>query len=182
MQALGEIKGRIDFEVLKSALYSDWAKDEDIKKLAISGKYPYYEKAGPNRVGAILRGIERSMSGAGSNWFQLGNKQGQYTIEHIYPQSSARWEPELRRWRQNSDEMKSWLHTLGNLTVVTFDHNRSVGNSPFKEKKKYPVSKGPAAPLKLNEYWLGARSWTAREIKKRTEDLVSYALHYWSKV
>jgi len=181
MQALGEIGGRIDFDVLKSALYTDWPNNQDIKKQAINDNYPYFEKAGPSRVGAILRGIERSMSGPGSNWFQLGDKQGQYTIEHIYPQNGTRWEPELRRWRQSTDEMKSLLHTLGNLTVVTFDHNRSVGNSPFKEKKKFPASKGAAAPLKLNDNWLGARSWTAREIRKRTDELISHALSYWPK-
>ena len=180
MQILGDIEGKIDFAALKTALCSDWIKDEDIKRLAINGKHAYFEKAGASRVGAILRGIERHMSGAGSNWFQLGKKEGQYTIEHIYPQSSTPWEPELRRWRQSVDEMNSWLHTLGNLTVVTLEHNSCVGNSAFKEKKRYPISEGQAAPLKLNESWLNARSWTAREVKNRTEELISHALRYWS--
>jgi hypothetical protein len=178
IQILRDIDGKIDITVLKNVLSSDCIKDQSIKKLSIND--PYFEKVWSVKVGAILRGIERSKSGAGSNWFQLGKKEGQYTIEHIYPQSSTKWEPDLLRWKQSKDEMNGLLHTLGNLTVVTFEHNRIVGNSAFKEKQKYPTKQGQAAPMKLNESWLTARRWTAKEIKDRTEELISSALEYWN--
>jgi hypothetical protein len=180
MQILGDIDGRIDLGVLKNILKKDCISDAAIRKLAIKGMYPYYERIGGTRIGAILRGIERRMSGAGSHWFQLGNNEGQFTIEHIFPQSNATWEDDLHRWgKQPIGEMKHLLHSIGNLTVVTVEHNSAVGNSTFKDKKEYKLSDAPIPPMKLNNSWLSQRKWTAQEIMDRAELLISKALEYW---
>ena len=50
------------------------------------------------------------------------------SAEHILPQS-----PE--QWGLSKDEIKSYVHLLGNITLLSSDKNSRVGNKPPNEKK-----------------------------------------------
>lgn len=134
--------------------------------------------------GAIFRGIERQLSGAGAMWFSVGPNNADYSIEHIYPQSSSRWLSDLKTWGVSDDDMKPLLQTLGNLTVVTNEHNKKVGNKSFTEKQAFPTTSGVAAPLNINGEWLSAsvNKWTPEEIKARSRSLVEVAILRWPEI
>ena len=180
MKLLGEIDKNTDIDLLHDRLKKTCKTDKDIRKIAIDENYPYYKIAKSKPVGSIFRCIERKMSGQGSNWFDQGKSDGKYTVEHIYPQSNAKWQKDLNLWKQRKDKMDPLLHTLGNLTVVTFEHNKNVANNPFKDKQDYVRKMGHAAPMWINNSWTDKKEWTADQIKKRTEILINAALDYFN--
>jgi hypothetical protein len=176
---LGDIDKDIDISRLKDKLIKTWKTDKDIKEFAIVKKYEYYKNATSKAVGAILRCVERQMSGPGSFWFEQGTTDGKYTVEHIYPQAGDKWKTDLNFWGQRKEKMDELLHTLGNLTVVTSKHNKGVKNISFKEKQKYVMETGNAAPMWINDSWTNEKQWTADKIKSRTELLVNQALKHF---
>lgn len=100
-----------------------------------------------------------------------------YTIEHIMPQNpelSENWRNELGSdWR---NIQKTWLHTLGNLTLTGY--NSEMSDHDFADKRD--SEKGfRFSPLRLNEGLGQLDSWNAEEIKRRGERLAQRAVSIW---
>ena len=90
-----------------------------------------------------------------------------------------KWKKDLRGGRTSKEIMTPFLHTLGNLTVVTQSHNSKVGNKPLSVKQKYPNVEGSSAPLRLHKDWIRAKRWTQVEIKKRSLTLLNSVKKQW---
>ncbi len=101
----------------------------------------------------------------------------EYTIEHILPQNenlSETWRSELGpEWTATQ---RTWLHTLGNLTLTGY--NSEYSDRPFSEKRDM---KGgfKDSPLKLNETVRQYNQWNEASIKARAEKLASLAVGVW---
>jgi hypothetical protein len=183
MDIMGNVDGSFDVEKLSAALHSsDWVSDADLAKQVAEEEL--YLSATPKALGAIFRGIERSLSGPGAMRFVIGKDTGNYSIEHIYPQKNTLWLPDLEIWGCDSSIIEKRKHTLGNLTVATKEHNSSVGNKTFTEKKNYPTVQGAVAPLSVNSDWLdpSITQWTPALIETRSIQLLAAALNYWKTV
>ena len=102
----------------------------------------------------------------------------EYTIEHILPQNenlSSEWKAALGDdWQRIQ---KTWLHTLGNLTLTGY--NSEYSDKPFIQKRDM---KGGfrESPLKLNAGLGKLEQWTEDEIRQRAERLANDALKIWS--
>ena len=101
----------------------------------------------------------------------------EYTIEHILPQNenlSSQWRADLGpEWERIQ---KTWLHTLGNLTLTGY--NPELSDRPFTEKRDM---KGgfKESPLRMN-HGLGALDrWTEDTIKTRAAELAGRAVTVW---
>ena len=98
------------------------------------------------------------------------------TIEHLLPQTLTDW------WREHlgaeaqqvSDE---WLHTLGNLTLVTSSYNSSLSNDSLPEKR----AKLRVHGLKINSEYFSAdiERWNARAIQGRADWLIEKIIEVW---
>lgn len=102
----------------------------------------------------------------------------EYTIEHIMPQNtnlSADWKAELgSEWERIQ---KTYLHTLGNLTLTGY--NSEYSDRPFSEKRD--MDGGFAeSPLKLNKEVGKKEKWTEEEILNRAEILSNKASNVWT--
>ena len=101
----------------------------------------------------------------------------EYTIEHVLPQNedlSAQWKADLGpEWERIQ---KTWLHTLGNLTLTGY--NPELSDRPFTEKRDM---KGGFAesPLRLNQGLGKLEHWTEDTIKERAEKLAARAATVW---
>lgn len=101
----------------------------------------------------------------------------EYTIEHILPQNenlSAEWRAELGSdWERIQ---KTYLHTLGNLTLTGYNSEYSDG--PFMEKRNM---KGGFAesPLRLNKEIANKKHWTEQDILNRAETLSEQTTKVW---
>ncbi len=101
------------------------------------------------------------------------------TIEHLLPQSwrEAGWpidESTPRTMAQEQIDRATLMHTLGNLSLVTFEENQRLADKPWAEK----IALLPASPLRLNQN-LPAAFGSAASIRARSEllaDLICAAL------
>ncbi|MGO4271084.1 DUF1524 domain-containing protein, partial [Paenibacillus sp. TAF58] len=100
-----------------------------------------------------------------------------YTIEHIMPQNknlSSEWRRDLgANWEELQ---KTYLHTLGNLTLTRY--NSELSDRAFLEKRD--LEGGFAdSPLKLNKGLGKLDAWNEVEINKRARTLADQALLVW---
>ena len=100
-----------------------------------------------------------------------------YTIEHIMPQN-----PNLsQEWRDclgpNWEEVqKTYLHTIGNLTLTGY--NPELSDRPFEEKRDMEGGFRQSA-IRLNVYLHDLPTWNETEIKKRAQHLINQAYKIW---
>lgn len=135
-----------------------------------------YRRLRPDQVLALLRGIERAHGVHGAHPLPGGKGESDFTVEHIAPQKLDKWMPDLKKWKTTRDVEEHVLHTLGNLTVATNSHNKSVGAKPLIDKQR---RLGSEPQLWLNDGWKTKVRWTPREILQRTDTLLGVALRGW---
>lgn len=105
----------------------------------------------------------------------------EYTIEHILPQNenlSPKWREALGSdWQRIQ---KTWLHTLGNLTLTAY--NSDYSDRTFVEKRDMPEApeKGlKQSPLKLNQGLGVLETWDEAAIQARAGKLAELAVSVW---
>jgi len=105
----------------------------------------------------------------------------EYTIEHIMPQNenlSAHWKAELGTdWERVK---KTYLHTLGNLTLTGY--NSEYSDRAFVEKRDMPDKPEQGlkvSPLKLNQGLGQLEHWNEESIKTRAGKLAAQAISVW---
>jgi hypothetical protein len=147
----------------------------------------YDENVGAVRY--ILSSIELSETQTDeiyTNFYERDKKKFKWTIEHILPQGEnipKEWVQMIANGDDNlAKEIKTELvHKLGNLTLTAY--NSKLSNMSF-ERKKTRQQDGKNIGY-LNGLWLNEKlkdedSWTADDIKVRTELLVDKALKLFS--
>lgn len=101
-----------------------------------------------------------------------------YTIEHIMPQNanlSEEWRRSLGpEWERVH---KTWLHTLGNLTLTGY--NSEYSDRPFTQKRDMEGG-FKQSPLKLNKGLGELDDWNEVTIQERAERLSREAVEVWS--
>jgi hypothetical protein len=177
MAAMSKIAGDLGQEKLEAALVeADWVSDEEILLIAISRDY---EAIKSGAVCAIMRGIERKISGSGAQFFRFGSGDGEFSKEHIYPRRPDRWKTDVKAWGTTLESMNRLRETLGNLTFVTQEHNVKAGNGTFERKLKTSRTEGNSPDLGINQGWVKKKKWTESEIKDRSKLLAEKATQYW---
>lgn len=100
-----------------------------------------------------------------------------YTIEHIMPQNSnmsAEWRHMLGSgWREIQ---KTYLHTIGNLTLTAY--NSEMSDHPFMIKMDMEGGFKESA-LRLNSFVVKQSEWTEDTIKARAQILADKAKQIW---
>lgn len=101
-----------------------------------------------------------------------------YTIEHIMPQNSNppdEWKKMLgSNWRE---VQKTYLHTIGNLTLTAY--NSEMSDNPFMVKMDMEGGFKESA-LRLNAYLVKLTEWNEQHIKERSALLVDKAEKIWA--
>lgn len=101
-----------------------------------------------------------------------------YTIEHIMPQNSNlnfEWQQMLGPdWREIQ---KTYLHTIGNLTLTAY--NSEMSDRPFMVKMDMEGGFKESA-LRLNSYIVKLTEWNEQRIKERAVLLADKAKQIWA--
>lgn len=101
-----------------------------------------------------------------------------YTIEHIMPQNSSlspEWQQMLgTNWRE---VQKTYLHTIGNLTLTAY--NSEMSDQPFMVKMDMEGGFKESA-LRLNAYVVKLTEWNEQRIKERASLLADKAKQIWA--
>lgn len=169
-----EVQDEDFIESLKKALIrKSYPTDSRIKQQVLTQNL--YDKRRPRRLTLILETINRYLSDGSGGHTVL---DGDPTIEHIMPQTpSDEWKEYLgENWE---DIYREYLHTIGNLTLVTQGWNSTLSNNSFALKKGYLAKH---ALLLNNLYFSAASEWRADEIKERAENLAEVILKIWESL
>lgn len=101
----------------------------------------------------------------------------EYTIEHIMPQNenlSLEWKGSLGdEWQRIQ---KTYLHTLGNLTLTGY--NSEYSDKKFIDKRDC-VGGFKESPIRLNKEIAQMDTWNEDSIKKRAAILSAQAVNVW---
>lgn len=101
-----------------------------------------------------------------------------YTIEHIMPQNSNprdEWKTMLgENWKE---VQKTYLHTIGNLTLTAY--NSEMSDNPFMVKMDMEGGFKESA-LRLNAYLVKLTEWNEQHIKERAKLLAEKAEQIWT--
>lgn len=101
-----------------------------------------------------------------------------YMIEHIMPQNSSlspEWQQMLgAKWRE---VQKTYLHTIGNLTLTAY--NSEMSDHPFMVKMDMEGGFKESA-LRLNAYVVKLNEWNEQTIKERAALLADKAKQIWA--
>ena len=108
----------------------------------------------------------------------------EYTIEHIMPQADNKAEKLPQWWRLELGEdwervWKTYLHTLGNLTLTGY--NSEYNNNAFIDKCNHEYG-FKFSPLKMNEGIASEPCWNEVAIQKRAKKLAEKATLVWEEV
>lgn len=162
---------------LRLALVTKNYPNDTRLKQALLTETVYDKRSEPRRkVALVLDTINRHLS-AGSGGFTALDDDP--TIEHIMPQTiEDDWKHELgENWQST---YQNYLHTLGNLTIVTQEWNSSLSNAPFASKK----AKLAQHALRLNNDYF-TRSiprWNETAIQNRADYLLKQILAIWPAI
>ena len=154
----------------KTLIRKNYPSDNRIKQSLLTN--PIYEERKTQKLALILESINQHLSAGQGGHTVLNNTA---TIEHIMPQKpSAKWKSYLgNRWEYVHHE---YLHTIGNLTLVTQEWNSSMSKSPYAAKR-HKLSNH--ALLLNSSYFSEVDRWGEKEIRTRTENLTNLALKIW---
>ena len=118
---------------------------------------------------AVLRRISVAL---GSDAFELARQHS--TIEHVLPRNP----PTRRLWWEafgNKDSINAYVNRLGNLTLLSHDHNQATAANDWDEKRPTLAS----SEFLLSRQASAQAEWTPASIEQRTEALIAALLAGW---
>ena len=158
-------------EALQKVLIAkQYPNDNDVRQSIKSRQL--YEK-NTHKICLVIETINRHLSKGKGGFTVLDQKS---TIEHILPQTSSEdWENELGGEFQQI--YQDYLHTLGNLTLVTPEWNSQLSNSSFLVKKQ----KLAEHALRINSDYFSQsiNRWDEKAILERANFLSIKFIEIW---
>lgn len=119
----------------------------------------------------ILSEINNNMSAPGSPTYSATNTATD--LEHILPKKFLdHWKPTQKSFPGNASK---YINRLGNMTLISPELNRRLGNSNFEDKKEVYAKDC----LEITTRILEEENWTASAINRRQNWLASEATKIW---
>lgn len=101
------------------------------------------------------------------------------TVEHVLPQHPAHNSVWVK-WFPNREERESYVHSLGNLVLLSVAKNSRAQNYDFEEKKRqYFTTAQGVSPFVLTTQVLREREWTRPVIERRQKELIGVLKKVW---
>ena len=166
-RVLVEIKDGADLFRADSPLQlSDTEKDDVVARLGGN----LYEE--PFAKYVLLR-LDAALSSGGATYTHKI-----ISIEHVLPQNPPA-NSEWIRWF-TPVERESWVHRLGNLTLLSRRKNSQAQNYDFgKKKDKYFYTDTGTSPFQLTTQVLGRSDWTPAVLQSRQTQLINTLKQTW---
>lgn len=174
---------------ITNEMASEASFKEALINVLVSKKYPsnrsvvqsirtakLYDNRSQSKIVFVLETVNRHLSLGTGGFTVLDSKP---TIEHILPQKpSETWKNELG---ENLDSIyQDYLHTLGNLTLVTAEWNSIISNSPFQNKKQHFARHA----LRINSDYFShdIQRWDEQAILERADFIAQNFLKIWPAI
>ncbi len=186
----------VRLEGLISLVDDIWIDDATFRDAFVK-KSIYGPGAHLSRLRYYMEKLEQKLSERNGTPFQA-QFTSQTTIEHIMPQTlneGGVWRNSLRTPDpiQLDLKHKSYVNTIGNLTVLLTKDNPAAGNAAYSQKRDFYIH--PNQTIKklglrrklhigncaLNSYFESVPNWNLQTIVDRGQFLADLALQIWNK-
>ncbi len=168
----------IDYLNEQASESRQWPSDAEFRAALID--LPLYRLLTRSRLRFVLEALEDHMRTTKSEDQHV--PRGKLTIEHILPQA---WPEHWPFGAPTADEgtgaqRDRVLHTIGNLTLVTWSLNPAMSNAGWTQKRK---ALSEHTTLRLNARLLNRWSdrWSEDTIAERAADLADMAIAIWPR-
>ena len=104
------------------------------------------------------------------------------SIEHIMPRAwREHWRTSLEESERDAERRDALLHTIGNLTLVTADLNRRLGNNEWKDKQRMISEDALSSAFLMNQEMRINQTgkWDVEEIVERSRQFFDVARFIW---
>ena len=150
-------------ELKKHDFYSDWQKE---LKYFFFRYEEHLSKINGTQLDQVI-------------WNEIWESNPNSTIEHILPQTKNKlcWE------HVTEDEHKEFLHSIGNLCLLSPNFNSQVSNNCFSDKK-VTYKKTNLMSLKdvISDNDVERTIWDKNAIKSRRDKLIGFATEQWKEL
>jgi hypothetical protein len=168
----GDVSGRVRGFLLKSdADGTRWPNDDEFRRAWATR--PLYHLLVQARIRMLLEALEQALR---TGMTEAISFHGALQIEHLMPRSwKEHWPlPEGLSPDEAKEQREKFLHTIGNLTLLTEKLNPAVSNSAWSQKRKAILEH---SALNLNRSLLEA--WSEDAIQERSKFLLDVARSIW---
>lgn len=166
-------KSNLSFELLEQSLIEDLLESyEDDKSFRRDLRFEnFYNKISKNDIKYMLYDYEKSLMEEPLEIPLENILVPDFQVEHVWPNNPSKLNltPDERLLHEQ------YKDRLGNLTIALRQWNESWGNKPFDSKKKQYKDSALKIQNSLAEY----ENWSEKEITKRENKIISYALERW---
>ena len=163
-----------------------WPNDQEVKG-ALEGKWVNdidLASDEQNIVRYILYRIDQKMREDNNLTEQVSIPYSQFNLEHIMPRS---WKKAEENWPllndappNHSQNRDSVLWNIGNLTILTRDHNWAVGDASYANKcQSFSKNSNLMLNKKIPHQYPVDKGWDVDQILKRGDDLFGYFCKIW---
>jgi hypothetical protein len=133
----------------------------------------FYETFAARARTTILVRLDTLLSGGGAMYdYQT------ITVEHVLPQTppdGSKW----LTWFPDANDRFRWVHTLGNLALLTRKKNSAASNYEFDKKKQSYFTQGGVSPFVLTTQVLDKSEWTPVIVAERQNQLLGLLEKHW---
>ncbi|HKX10212.1 MAG TPA: DUF262 domain-containing protein [Stellaceae bacterium] len=132
-----------------------------------------YETLSARARSAVLLRLDALLSGGGATYdYQT------ITVEHVLPQNPHEGSDWLV-WFQDPAVREKFVHTLGNLALLTRKKNSAASNYDFERKKTAYFAQGGVSPFVITTQVLQHTTWTPAIVGERQEELLQKLETHW---
>ena len=157
-----------------------WPDDAEVRaEIAV---LPAYRRIGRGRLRMVLEAIEDELRGWKGGKAGLGGERvprDKYSIEHVMP----------RKWQKHwplppggtEADRDQWVHTFGNLTLLTGKLNGKLSNGPWigEDGKRHALQQHDVLLLNRKLVTAHPTDWSETTIRERTQEMIDAILAIW---
>jgi Protein of unknown function DUF262/Protein of unknown function (DUF1524)/Domain of unknown function (DUF4357) len=134
---------------------------------------PLYETHSARALAVLLMRVDRLLSDASAEY-----QHEVVSVEHVMPQQPApnsKW----LKWVPDLEKHQSWVHRLGNLTLLSRKKNSAASNYEFEKKKTAYFTKSGVTSFALTTQVLSFNEWTEDILQSRQTQLLTALDKHW---
>ena len=132
-----------------------------------------YEVLAARARTAVLLRLDALLSGGGATY-----DYETVSVEHVLPQNPVQGSKWLA-WFPDARDRASWVHRIGNLTLLTRKKNSSASNYEFDRKKDAYFTRNGVSPFSITTQVLQFAEWRPDVLEKRQHELMRKLEQHW---
>lgn len=180
-QGLGDRPAQAVVNALRAGPHGyDWPTDEDLAEQFRTARYYGPGGISQDRLRLLLGSVDARLQLAAHKAEPVSIDYDRLQVEHIIPREwRTYWPVQVNEESERlllEQRRESYVHRIGNLTLVSDRLNPSMGNDPWNAKR---AQLHEHSKLRLNALLCEEEGWSEAKIERRCEWLAAQVAAVW---